>query len=74
MTVAELAFGVTVLAAVVYLLLEVLDGRRWWRQRRQPPARRGPRPQRESWPEGAQADAEQSWARMLDDKEEPNRR
>lgn len=37
MTLEEWAFAITVVAAVVYLLIEALDGRRWWRERRCPP-------------------------------------
>lgn len=68
-------FSVTVVAAIVYLVIEACYGERWWRTRRhrkQPPPESKVRPLGESWSDEARAKAEQRWDEIVEAGQKAN--
>jgi hypothetical protein len=59
---------VCLVAAVIYLVIEVFDLRVWWCRRRTPPdPPKRPPGIGETWPEDRREEAEEHWRRMLDE-------
>lgn len=58
--------GVPLIAAVVYLVIEVLDLKIWWNKKRTPPDEPpSPGGVGETWPEHRRAEAEDEWRKLF---------
>jgi hypothetical protein len=63
-----IVLGVPLVAAIVYLVVELAELNIWWRKRKQPPKR--PPGVGTTWPQPARADAEHEWRKALDKNKE----
>lgn len=62
--------GVPLIAAIVYLVIEVLDLKVWWNKKRIPPEEPPPAPGGvgETWPDNRRAEAEEEWRKLLEER------
>ena len=65
------AFAVTVVAAIVYLIAELLEFGLWRRRRRERLQQFLDRPPGlgDTWPDDRREEAEENWRQMLEDRE-----
>jgi hypothetical protein len=63
--------GVPFIAAVIYLVVEILDFKIWWNKRRQPkpPPEYAPR-MKDTWPDYKEMECADEWERMLEDRQD----
>lgn len=58
--------GIPLVAAIVYLVVELLDLKVWWNRRRNPERPERPPSLGDTWPSERRTEAEDTWRKMLD--------